>query len=368
MGGPQGPASYPGAPRIACVEWPPLDQPTRTDVTDQISASQAPNGKPAASGAVSVAPMMAWTDRHCRYLLRLASRRAKLFTEMITTGALLNGPAERLLRFDPAEHPVAIQLGGSEPDAMAQAARMAQAAGYDEINLNVGCPSPRVQRGAFGACLMREPGLVAELVAAAREACDVPVTVKCRLGVDDEDSQPLLEAFVGAVAAGGCSTFYVHARKALLNGLSPAQNRQIPPLQHERVYALKQRFPGLGIIINGGITDVNAAVTHLEHVDGVMIGRQAYQQPLFMNLLGHRLFGEPLADPFDVMSAYTTYMAAELERGTRLADMTRHCLGIFAGQPGARHFRRLLSDHRRLSAGELCLVSEALSHIQREAA
>jgi len=322
----------------------------------------------AQSPEISVAPMMAWTDRHCRYLLRLASRRTRLFTEMITTGALINGPAERLLRYDPSEHPVAIQLGGSEPEAMAESARQAADAGYDEININVGCPSPRVQRGAFGACLMREPRLVAELVSAMRAAVDVPVTVKCRLGVDEDDSQPLLESFVRTVASAGCSTFYVHARKALLHGLSPAQNRQVPPLQYARVYALKQRFPELRIVLNGGINDVDAAVDHLGHVDGVMIGRQAYQQPLFMNQLAHRVLGEPLVDAFDVMSGYADYMAAELARGTRLADMTRHCLGLFAGQPGARRFRRLLSDHRRLAAGELSVVSEALSHISREAA
>lgn len=315
-----------------------------------------------------VAPMMAWTDRHCRYLLRLASPRARLFTEMITTGALLNGPAERLLRFHPAEHPVAVQLGGSEPEAMAAAARLSAAAGYDEININIGCPSPRVQRGAFGACLMREPRLVAEMVSAMRAVVDVPVTVKCRLGVDEDDSQPLLEAFVRTVASAGCSTFYVHARKTLLNGLSPAQNRQVPPLQYDRVYALKQRFPELRIVINGGITEVEDAIAHLDHVDGVMIGRQAYHQPLFMNRLAHRLYGEPLTDPFAVMSEYAGYMAAELASGTRLADMTRHCLGLFAGQPGARQFRRLLSDHRRLATGELSLVREALSHIRREAA
>jgi len=312
--------------------------------------------------------MMAWTDRHCRYLLRLISPRPKLFTEMITTGALLNGPSERLLRFDLTEHPVAIQLGGSEPDAMAAAALLASEAGYDEININVGCPSPRVQRGAFGACLMREPALVADLVSAMTKTVSVPVTVKCRLGVDDDDSQALLEAFVQSAADAGCAIFYVHARKALLNGLSPAQNRQIPPLQYDRVYALKQRFPEVTIVVNGGITEIDGAIAHLDHVDGVMIGRQAYHNPLFMNAIAHRLFGDRVAGAFEVMAAYTDYMARELAGGTRLADMTRHCLGLFAGMPGARHFRRLLSDQRRLASGELSIVSEALSHIEREAA
>jgi tRNA-dihydrouridine synthase A len=317
---------------------------------------------------LSVAPMMAWTDRHCRYLHRLVSSRAMLFTEMITSGALLNGPAERLLRFDPSEHPVAIQLGGSEPSAMAEAARMAAAAGFDEININVGCPSPRVQRGAFGACLMREPELVAALVDAMHAATEIPVTVKCRLGVDDDDSQEQLESFVTTVASAGCRRFYVHARKALLNGLSPAENRTVPPLEYERVYALKARHPELTIVINGGIDDADEALAHLARVDGLMIGRRAYQAPLFLNMLAHRLYDEPLLDACEVMGVYTDYMARELKSGTRLADMTRHCLGLFAGMPGARHFRRLLSDHRRLKRNDLSLVKEAMDQLERSAA
>ena len=317
---------------------------------------------------ISVAPMMAWTDRHCRYLLRLTSRRIRLFTEMITTGALLHGPRDRLLRYDEAEHPVVIQLGGSEPGPMAQCAAMAADRGYDEININVGCPSPRVQRGAFGACLMKEPALVAELVAAMAAAVRVPVTVKCRLGVDDLDNQGALEHFVASVADAGCHTLYLHARKALLTGLSPAQNRLIPPLQYERVYRIKDKFPELTVILNGGVTDLDAASRHLHRVDGVMIGRQAYQQPLFMNELAVAHLGEDACNPFDVMAGYAEYMRTELEQGTRLADMTRHCLGLFAGMPGARHFRRLLSDHKRLLANDLSLVDEALNQVVERAA
>lgn len=312
--------------------------------------------------------MMAWTDRHCRSLLRLTSRRTRLFTEMITTGALLHGPRERLLRFAPSEHPVAIQLGGSEPAAMADCAKMAADAGYDEVNINVGCPSPRVQRGAFGACLMKEPDLVGELVAAMSRAVDIPVTVKCRLGVDEVDDQESLTAFVQTVADAGCSTLYLHARKALLNGLSPAQNREVPPLQYPRAYEIKERFPELTVILNGGITDLPSAVDHLRHVDGLMIGRAAYHQPLFMNELAVAFLGEAAVSPFDVMHGYLDYMRDELEQGTRLADMTRHCLGLFAGMPGARHFRRLLSDHRRLAANDLSLVDEALNQITARAA
>ena len=317
---------------------------------------------------LSVAPMMAWTDRHCRYLLRLTSQRARLFTEMITTGALLHGPRERLLAYHPDEHPVVIQLGGSEPGPMAECAKMAADHGYDEININVGCPSPRVQRGAFGACLMKEPALVAELVAAMSAATAVPVTVKCRLGVDEVDDQESLEAFVGAVADAGCGTLYLHARKALLNGLSPAQNRQIPPLQYDRAYRIKQTFPRLTVVLNGGITDLDAAAEHLTRVDGIMIGRQAYQQPLFMNDLAVAYLGEEPVTALAVMQDYMSYMRAELERGTRLADMTRHCLGLFAGMPGARHFRRLLSDHKRLAANDLALVDEALDQVLARAA
>lgn len=312
--------------------------------------------------------MMAWTDRHCRYLLRQTSKRVRLFTEMITTGALLYGPAERLLRYHDNEHPVVIQLGGSEPGPMAECARMAADHGYDEVNINVGCPSPRVQRGAFGACLMKEPALVAELVNAMSSVSSVPVTVKCRLGVDDVDDQASLEGFVAALTDAGCQTLYLHARKALLSGLSPAQNRQIPPLQYDRVYRIKESFQELAVILNGGIADLTTATEQLDRVDGVMIGRQAYQQPLFINELAVAHLGEAPVSAFEVMESYMEYMREELDRGTRLHDMTRHCLGLFAGLPGARQFRRLLSDHKRLAANDLSLVDEALHQVVARAA
>lgn len=308
-----------------------------------------------------VAPMMAWTDRHCRYLHRLAAPHALLFTEMVTSGALLHGPRERLLAFHPSEHPVAIQLGGSDPGELADAAALAAEAGFDEVNLNVGCPSPRVKQGRFGAGLMRDPELVRDCVAAMAGSVQIPVTVKCRLGVDDEDSEAFLHRFVTIVAESGCTTFYVHARKALLNGLSPAENRTVPPLRYERVYALKQRFPELEIIINGGVRDTAELDAHLAAVDGVMVGRAAYQGPEELARMDHHVFAadQPAADGAALLAGYRQYMARELDAGARLADMTRHALGLFAGRPGARRFRRLLSDAARLKANDLALVDEA---------
>ncbi|MDZ7669795.1 MAG: tRNA dihydrouridine(20/20a) synthase DusA [Gammaproteobacteria bacterium] len=321
------------------------------------------------SRKLCVAPMMAWTDRHCRYLHRLAAPHALLFTEMVTSGALRYGPAERLLRFDASEHPVALQLGGSDPDELAAAAQMGAAAGFDEINLNVGCPSPRVRQGRFGACLMREPALVGDAVAAMAAAVPVPVTVKCRLGVDDDDSVAFLERFVETVAKSGCRTFYLHARKALLNGLSPAQNRTVPPLDYARVYGVKTRFPDLEIVINGGIQTPQELDTHLAAVDGVMIGRAAYQNPLVLREMDEHLHSELSAgdaDPaWEIMQAYRGYMAAELAAGTRLADMTRHALGLFNSRPGARRYRRILSDAGRLKANDLSVVDEALAAVTR---
>jgi tRNA-dihydrouridine synthase A len=314
--------------------------------------------------------MMAWTDRHCRYLHRLAAPHALLFTEMVTSSALIHGPAERLLRFHAHEHPVALQLGGSDPRELAAAAGLGARAGFDEINLNVGCPSPRVRQGRFGACLMREAALVAECVAAMTAAVDVPVTVKCRLGIDGDDSQEFLEGFVAAVAEVGCTTFYVHARKALLNGLSPAENRTVPPLQYHRVYALKARFPELEVVVNGGVTRVEELDEHLAGVDGVMVGRAAYQGPMSLAAMDEYLFGGSRSGDrsygsWGVMEGYRAYMAEEVERGTRLADMTRHALGLFAGMPGARRYRRVLSDARRLKANELGLLDEALAALAR---
>lgn len=311
--------------------------------------------------------MMAWTDRHCRYLHRLCAPQAKLFTEMITPGALLHGPREALLAADPSEHPVGVQLGGADPRDMACAAKIVAAAGFDEINLNVGCPSPRVQRGSFGVCLMRQPNLVADLVSAMRESVDIPVTVKCRLGVDADDSTDFLEQFIGTVADAGCRKFYVHARKALLNGISPAQNRTIPPLQPQRVYALKASFPELQIWLNGGINETPAALEHLQHVDGIMIGRQAYQRPLFLNELAVELDGASPRTPWNVMADYSVYMERELYNGTRLQDMTRHCLGLFSGIKGARAFRRTLSDSKKLKSNDPVLVQHALAEISQAA-
>jgi tRNA-dihydrouridine synthase A len=315
--------------------------------------------------------MMAWTDRHCRYLHRLAAPPALLFTEMVTSSALIHGPAHRLLRRHPDEHPVALQLGGSDPDELAAAAALGARAGFAEINLNVGCPSPRVRQGRFGACLMREGTLVAECVAAMAAAVEVPVTIKCRLGVDRDDGQEFFEGFVAAVASAGCRTFYVHARKALLNGLSPAENRTVPPLEYHRVYALKARFPELEVVVNGGIAAVDELDGHLAAVDGVMIGRAAYQQPMVLARMAERIWGghsrsgdrshREEAQAQSVMEGYRAYMAVELERGTRLADMTRHVLGLFAGVPGARRFRRILSDAQRLKHNDLGLVDEALA-------
>ncbi|MFU8816784.1 MAG: tRNA dihydrouridine(20/20a) synthase DusA, partial [Pseudomonadales bacterium] len=308
-----------------------------------------------------VAPMMAWTDRHCRYLHRLVAPGALLFTEMVTSGALLHGPAERLLRYHPLEHPLALQLGGSDPRELAAAARMGAEAGYNEINLNVGCPSPRVRQGRFGACLMREPELVRDCMSAIGEAVPVPVSVKCRLGVDEADSDALLQRFVATVAESGCRVFYIHARKALLNGLSPAQNRTVPPLQYPRAYALKAQFPKLQFVINGGIDAVAELDAHLAALDGVMIGRAAYHDPMLLAAMNRHVFGSacggvPL-DPRGVMDDYLAYMDKELSAGTRLNDMTRHVLGMFAGMPGARRFRQILSDAHALKHNDLALVT-----------
>jgi tRNA-dihydrouridine synthase A len=315
-----------------------------------------------------VAPMMAWTDRHCRYLLRLCSPNARLFTEMVTTGALLNGPRRQLLSFDHEEHPLVIQLGGCEPADLARAAAIAETAGFDEVNLNIGCPSPRVRKGRFGACLMREPELVAQCITAMHDACNLPVTAKIRLGVDDHDSDPLLREFVTSLVDAGCDALYLHARKAYLNGLSPAQNRHVPPLQPERAYALKALFPELPIVFNGGISCERNAIGHLEHLDGVMIGRAAYHDPMFLSRLDARLSGRAPVPLDTVVTGYLAYMDRQLLRGTRLHDMTRHMLGLFKGVPGARRYRRLLSDAARLKANDLDLVHEAIAATTAQAA
>jgi len=289
--------------------------------------------------------MMDRSDRHFRFLTRALAPNALLYTEMITARALLRGDAQRLLRFDAAEHPVALQLGGAEPEELAAAARLGAAAGYDEINLNVGCPSDRVQAACFGAALMLEPARVAACVAAMRAAVSVPVTVKTRLGVDEHDSYEFLTAFIERVAAAGCDTFIVHARKAWLSGLSPKENREIPPLDYPRVHRLKRDFAGLCVVINGGLVDRSTALAQLEHVDGVMLGRAAYQQPWLVADLDREIHGARATPALaDVLERYTSYVARELAAGTPLKSMTRHLLGLRTGLPGGRRWRRTLSE------------------------
>jgi len=290
---------------------------------------------------------MDWTDRHCRVFHRLMSRRARLYTEMLTTGAVIHGDRARLLSFDASEHPVALQLGGSDPHDLALAARIGEDFGYDEINLNVGCPSDRVKDGRFGACLMAEPGLVADGVAAMKHAVKIPVTVKCRIGIDDQDPEVALDVLARGVIAAGADALVVHARKAWLNGLSPKENRDIPPLDYDRVYRLKAALPEVPIIINGGIASLAEAKRHLAHVDGVMLGRAAYQEPWRLLAVDSELFGEaaPHATMKDVFAAMMPYIEAQLARGTRLHAITRHFVGAFHGVPGARAFRRHLAEN-----------------------
>ncbi len=286
--------------------------------------------------------MMEWTDRHCRFFHRLLTRHALLYTEMITTGAVLRGDRARLLRFDPGEHPLAVQLGGADPVALAAAARICADAGFDEINLNVGCPSDRVQDGRFGACLMAEPALVGDAVAAMKAAVRIPVTVKCRIGIDDQDPEVALDAVADAVAAAGVDRLIVHARKAWLKGLSPRQNRDVPPLDYTRVFRLKQRLPEIDIVLNGGIASVESAAAHLRHVDGVMMGRAAYQEPWRLIAVDPVLFGvaPPLESPRAAAEALIPYIERETAAGVRLNSILRHVLGLFHAVPGARAFRR----------------------------
>jgi len=302
-----------------------------------------------------VAPMMDWTDRHCRYFLRLVCPQAFLYTEMITTGALLHGNREQHLAFDRAEHPLALQLGGSEPDELAVCARLAAARGYDEINLNLGCPSERVQRGAFGACLMAEPQLVAECVRAIGAAVPIPLSVKHRLGIDDIDSYAFVRDFVGTLADAGCGIFIVHARKALLKGLSPKENREVPPLDYQRVYRLKRDFPQLEIVLNGGIASWPEIEAHLAQVDGVMLGRAAYQHPWLLASPGKRRA--------DVVHAMHRYATREVAAGTALRHITRHLLGLYHGEPRARLWRRMLSDAARLARNDPVLLLDALAAV-----
>lgn len=294
----------------------------------------------------SVAPMMDWTDRHCRVFHRQLTRRARLYTEMLTTGAIIHGDRQRLLGFDPGEHAVALQLGGSEPDALAESARIGEDFGYDEINLNVGCPSDRVKSGRFGACLMAEPALVATCVATMKRAVKIPVTVKCRIGIDDQDPEVALDTLARGVVSAGADVLIVHARKAWLNGLSPKENRDIPPLDYDRVYRLKAAMPDVPIVINGGIGSIDEAKRHLAHVDGVMLGRAAYHDPWRLLAVDPDLFGEnaPQTDMKDAIAALTPYIEDQLAQGLRLHAIARHLVGAFHGVPGARAFRRHLAE------------------------
>jgi len=312
-----------------------------------------------------VAPMMDWTDRHCRFFHRLLSPHALLYTEMVTAPAVLHGDRERLLGFDPAEHPVALQLGGSEPAALAAAARIGESEGYDEINLNVGCPSDRVKDGRFGACLMAEPDLVADCVDAMKRAVEVPVTVKCRIGIDDQDPEVALDRLARAVVAAGSDALIVHARKAWLNGLSPKENRDIPPLDYDRVYRLKRAMPDVPVIINGGIRSIAEAKAHLAHVDGVMLGRAAYQDPWRLLAVDPELFGEtaPHATMQDAFEAMMPYIADQLARGTRLHAIVRHFVGAFHGVPGARAFRRYLAENGVRPGAGLDVLRDAITRI-----
>jgi len=310
--------------------------------------------------------MMDWTDRHCRMLHRQLTGRALLYTEMLTTGAVLHGDRGRLLAFDAGEHPVALQLGGSEPAELAAAARIGEAEGYDEINLNVGCPSDRVQSGRFGACLMREPALVADCMAAIAAAVKIEATVKCRIGVDDQDAEESLFTLVDRCAEAGVRRFVVHARKAWLKGLSPKENRDVPPLDYPLVWRLKRERPGLTIIINGGVADLDAAQAHLAHVDGVMLGRAAYHTPALLGEVDARLFGAGEAQavgPAEAVARYRPYIARELAQGTHLAAMTRHMLGLFHGRPGARAWRRILTVEGVKPGAGLEVVDRALAAV-----
>jgi tRNA-dihydrouridine synthase A len=323
------------------------------------------------SSRFSVAPMMDWTDRHCRMFHRQLSARALLYTEMLTTGAVIHGDRSHLMGFSDAEHPVALQLGGSDRQELAEAARIGEAEGYDEINLNCGCPSDRVQSGRFGACLMAEPDTVARGVEAMRKAVNVPVTVKCRIGIDDQDAEADFTGFITSVANAGCDTFIVHARKAWLQGLSPKQNRDIPPLDHDRVYRLKQSRPDLTIVINGGIEDLDQAEQHLRHVDGVMLGRAAYQRPWLLADVDRRIFGEPanpVANRAAAVEALLPYVEQRLAEGDYLTRITRHMLGLYHGCHGGRHWRRMLSEDARRDGAGIELLREALELIGQAAA
>jgi tRNA-dihydrouridine synthase A len=316
---------------------------------------------------LSVAPMMDWTDRHCRFFLRQFSPRTLLYTEMITAAAIVRGKRERLLAYDPAEHPLALQLGGSEPALLAEAARIGAAAGYDEINLNIGCPSERVQSGAFGACLMAEPALVARCVAAMQAAVTVPVTVKCRIGIDDQDEYSYLENFVDVVAGAGARTFIVHARKAILKGLSPKQNRELPPLRYDYVDRLKRERAGLEIILNGGLKHPDEILAALGRVDGAMLGREAYHNPFVLSQLHARVYDDPhwrTPTAAQILERLVPYVAERCAAGEPLSAITRHFLGLFAGRDGARAWRRYFTECARAPGAGADLVARACDRLR----
>ena len=315
---------------------------------------------------LSVAPMMHWTDSHCRVFHRLLAPHARLYSEMVHANAVVLGDRARLLAMDPGEHPVALQLGGSEPALLAQAARIGAEWGYDEINLNCGCPSDRVQAGRFGACLMREPQRVADSVAAMIAACSVPVTVKCRLGVDDDHEWQHFVGFIDTIVGAGCQTFVVHARNAWLKGLSPKENREVPPLRYDWAYRLKRERPQLQVIVNGGIADAEEASAHLAHVEGAMLGRAAYHTPYLLHALDVRWFGGELQSRAELLRAYRPYVEVQLARGVSLKHITRHLLGLFAGQPGGRAFRQVLSEGAHKPGADWTLVEHALVLTERE--
>ena len=336
-------------------------------MTDQIN-KVAPAALPPRT--LSVAPMMDWTDRHCRKFHRQITRHTWLYTEMVTTGALVYGDVERHLRFADEEHPVALQLGGSDPIDLAKSAKLGEQWGYDEINLNCGCPSERVQKGAFGACLMAEPQLVADCVKAMRDAVSIDVTVKHRIGIDRNEDYGFVRDFVGTIADAGCKTFIVHARNAVLKGLSPKENREIPPLKYEVAYQLKREFPSLEIIINGGIKTDDEIAQHLQHVDGVMLGREAYHNPYAMATYDSRFFGDDacIKSREEVLALMIPYIQSQLDqyaaRGLKLNSITRHMLGLMAGLPGARAFRQTLSDAKKLAGGDPGLLLEAAARMR----
>ncbi|MES1940623.1 tRNA-dihydrouridine synthase A [Salinisphaera sp. T5B8] len=340
-----------------------------TRVHTQISThgdTPSPPDKRTPGARISVAPMMAWTTREQRYFMRQISRRALLYTEMVTTGALIHGDRDRFLAYHADEHPIALQLGGSEATAMAECAAMAEAHGYDEVNINVGCPSDRVQNGTFGACLMGDPQRVANCVAAMKARVSIPVTVKTRIGIDDQDSYAFLHAFTGAVAAAGADALIVHARKAWLSGLSPKENREVPPLNYARVHALKQDFPNLAMSINGGIVDLDTAADQLEHVDGVMIGREAYKNPYVMADVDRRFFDADASVPSrgEIVAGMRGYIADHLAAGGALKDITRHMLGLYHGQPGGRAWRRVLSEQGHKKDADLNVLDAALARVE----